>query len=464
MERTPNYGSIIAFVSMSFLILSGDFSLISVALPSIERDLAVNPATMSLIVATNTLTYAGFMILGGRLADRYGQQRCCLAGLALFAVGAVLTALAPAVPLLLAGRALQGLGAAILSPASFSLLNTALPDGPVRRRGYGVFASTQAAALIVGYVIGGGVTTHFGWRVAFLVNLPIIATAMALAARSVPRTPLDPRQGRPDLVGAVLVTSGTSLLVWSVSRMGAVGWHSMEATGAFGAAISIFVAFFLLEARLASPLVPLALFRSRNLISNNLATMCCMAGAAGVFLLPNLYMQRVLGYSAADSGLGMLPQAVGGIVMGRFLVFALGRFPLRLNILGGLGALAGGLILFAALSAVLPEPGYLGNILVPLLLCAFTALFSAMLLMAGGTRTVPLHQQGIASALAMTAQQMGLALGITTILTVTGQTEAAGASVVASLRYGFEAAAGIIVLGALCILLLTRSYEEPMAG
>jgi len=460
MSQRPPYALIIAFVALAYLVSSSDFSLVSVALPSIQRDLALGAGTLSVIVAMNTLTYAGFLILGGRLADLYGPFRCCITGLLLFSAGATCAAFAPSVPIFAAGRALQGLGAAALSPASFALLNTALPEGPWRRRGYGVFASIQAAALIVGYLIGGTVTSVFSWRAAFLINVPPALVAVAIAVVAVPRAPLDPRRGAPDVVGAVLVTAAVTLVVWAISTAGASGWLSLTPLAALAAAAAAFGAFLWLESRLAHPLVPFSIFATPNLIGNDVAMILCMAGGASVFLLPNLYMQQVLGYSAAQSGLGMLPHALGGMLTGRFLVFALRRYSLRANILGGLAACATGLLLFYVLSVLLPRASYLGNILPALLFCAFTTLFAGMVLMAGGTSAVPREQQGVASALALTAMQMGLALGIAVVLTVTGAAQAAGASVVESLREGFLTAAGLIALSGLVILLRTRPYES----
>ena len=456
-QDSTRYGLVIAFTALAFLVLSSDFSLMSVALPSIEHDLALAPDTVSLIVAMNGMTFAGVLILGGRLADQYGQFRCCIAGLACFAVGSTLSALAPGVVVLGAGRALQGLGAAVLSPASFSLLNTALPPGAWQRRGYGVFATTQAAALIVGYLIGGAVTTALGWRAAFLINVPFTVIAAAVALYVVPRAAVDPQRGAPDLAGAILITASVGLIVWTISTAASTGGLSLKSLAGLGAAASTFIAFLVLESRLARPLLPLSIFLTRNLIGNDLAMVFCMAAGSGVFLLPNLYMQQVLGYSAAQSGLGMLPHAAGGMLSGRLLVIAMRRFQLRESILAGLAVFAAGLLLFYALSVLLPHPGYLGVILAPLLLCACAALFCGMVLMAGGTTIVPAGQQGAASALALTAQQIGLALGSAVVLTVTGKAQAAGATVVESLRAGFLTAAGLVVVSALCILFATRA-------
>jgi DHA2 family methylenomycin A resistance protein-like MFS transporter len=459
----PGHTLVIAFVSLSSFIISSDFSLLSVALPSIGRGLNASTSVLSLIAATGALVFASFMVLGGRLADLFGQVRCCNIGLALYASGALVAALAPGIPMLIVGRAVQGLGCAILSPASFSMLNTALPAGAIRNRGYGAYASTQGAAVIVGSALGGSVTTLFGWRAAFLLNIPVAIVSIVLGLRAFPRAPLPAGRRSVDVGGALLVAMGTALIVWSLSIMGQRGLLSIEGIGAGAGGVAAFVAFFWLEKSLAAPLVPLLVFRSHNVVSSCVAMICVMASCAAIFILPNVYMQRILGLSAAQSGFGMIPQAIAAMLMGRLLTVTLGRYTLRTNILLGTAALLSGLLLFPASWALFPASGYSVAILPPLVLAAFSSLLPIMALMAGITMAVPANLQGVASAVAMTCQQIGLTLGITLVLTVTGYGQLRGEPLGASLSHAFFAAAAVAALGAVCILLLTKRYERGEA-
>jgi hypothetical protein len=439
-------------------------SLVSVALPSMARDLRVAPATLSFVVATSTLVYAGFLILGGRLADSYGQGRCCIAGLLLYATGAVAVATAGDVAVLIGARAVQGFGCAMLSPASFSMLNTDLPEGPVRHRGYGMFTTSSGAALVLGSAIGGVVTTALGWRTAFLLNVPFAALAVFIGMRFVPLGTTSRQRRRLDVPGAALVTLAAAAFVWGLSSLSRPG-AALLGAAVLAAGTVAFAAFYRLERRTRHPLVPPELFRSRGLVAASAAMVCAFAAAAGVFLLPNLYMQRVLSYSAAASGAGMLPQAVAGILVGRLVTLALARFPIRRNVAYGFVCFAGSLALFALCSLLFPHGGYFETILPGLSLCGFSALFTIMMLMRAATLEVERQLQGVASAVAMAVQQIGLALGISLLLGVTAWSEARGISVAVSLRYAFSVAAAIAATGAgLTIAARTAPAPAPAPG
>jgi MFS family permease len=458
------YASIVTFVSLSSVIIAGDFSLLSVALPSIGSGLRASPDTLSMIAATSTLVFASCLVLGGRLADLFGQVRCSTIGLALYVVGALLSASAISAVMLIGGRALQGVGCALLSPASFSLLNTALPAGPIRNRGYGVYAASQGAALIIGSGAGGLVTTLLGWRAAFLVNIPIAVASIVLALRTLPLEPPEARRRSVDVAGAALVALGGALLLWSLSIMGRRGLLSIEGLMAFAGGLAAFSVLYWRAKSLPDPLIPASLFRAPNVISSCIAMICVMAASAGMFIVPNLYMQRILGLSAAQSGFGMIPQALAAMLTGRLIITLLARYSLRTNILLGISIFLAGLLLFPGLWLLFPAGGYLGTVLPPLLLCALGSLLPTMALMAGITLAVPPNLQGVGSAAAMMCQQMGLTLGITLVLTVAASTEQHGVPPGTSLGCAFLAAAAVAALGMFCILLFTKRYERPLAA
>jgi MFS family permease len=452
-----SYNALILVVSLIQLVMTSDFGTLSVILPSIGRSLAVSPSTLTWVAAANAVTYAGFLILGGRLADLFGQKRCCILGMVLFGAGAALCASAGITPVLIGARALQGIGAAIAAPASFSLLNTALPEGPIRSRGYGVFSAVQGAALILGSALGGGMTTLFGWRSAFLMVLPVVALAVALTWRFVPSSPPSGAGRKVDVAGAILVTLGAGLLVSSLSVMGKYGWTSPQALATCVAAAAVFAVFFLLEARLSHPLMPPSLFRHPNVLGANLATLLIMAAASAVFFLPNIYMQRVLNFTALQSGLGVMPQALTVIATGRLVAYSMERFSYRRILIQSSILLIAGLLLFSRISA---QGGYFINVLPALVLCACGSIMSTIVLTGAATTSVPSSEQGVASALAFTTQQIGLALGVSLALTIVGASQAHGATLVESIHYGFFAAVALTLAGLVGVVAFIRGARD----
>jgi len=452
----PSYKLTITFISLAGFVQLSDFSLISVALPSIAQNLTLDPSQLSLIVASSTVIFAAFLILGGRLIDLYGQVQCSLAGLFLYMCGAAVAATALGAPALIGARALQGLGFALLYPASFSMLNTALPEGAIRNRGYGIYTSVLGVSLIVGSALGGAATTFFGWRVALLLNGPTALVAIGLAWKLLGHAARPSTRGALDFAGAGLVAVGTALLIWALSAIGRAGGLSAPGMGALGAGIAAFAIFILVERRVTSPLISPSVFRSPNVVGNSLASLFSMAAAAAMFLLPNMYMQRVLGYSAAQSGIGMLPMSLANIATGAFFSFAIGRFSIRYNAVLGFIIFLAGLLLFAILPLFVADNEYVLIVLLPLVVSSFGGTFCGMVLLAGTTMNLPLGQQGVTTSVLMTAQQIGLALGTSLVLTVVASGEAGGAAVDVSLRAAYLVAVASVVLGLITFVAMSR--------
>jgi EmrB/QacA subfamily drug resistance transporter len=448
---SASYNGLIAFICIAQLVMTNDTAVLSVILPSIARAFPSDTATVTWVAAANALTFASLLMLGGRLADLFGRKTCCLVGLALFGLGVAASASAPSAGMLIAARCLQGLGSAILAPANFSLLNTVLPAGPVRHRAFGIFGATQGFALIIGFVLGGGATSLFGWRTAFLVILPVVALAAALAWRYVPAAAAARTKQPVDVVGALLVVIGTGLLVLSFSTAGKSGWLSSGALAMLAAAVCAFGAFAFVESKTKAPLLPLSLFRVPNVAGANLAILCVMGASGGFFLLPNIYMQQVLHFSAARAGVAIIPQAVVGMATGRLVTFTMGRLSLRHISMIGMATFLLGLLGFLRLSA---NGDYFTDVLPPLVICAGGSILCAVVLAAAATADVPEARQGVASGLAFTTQQIGLGLGISIILTIVGSSHARGESLVASLHHGFFAAGVIAAVGLLAVILL----------
>ena len=454
----PDYRLVILLVGLTQLIVTTDFSIVSVALPSIGRRLHIPPAALSWVISASALTFGGCLILAGRAADILGRKRCLVAGLAVFGAGSLTASMAPDLPVLIVARVLQGLGGAILTPASFSLINTLVPEGAPRRRALGVFGIMQGLSLVIGLLIGGAMTTHFGWRSVFLLNPPIAVLAALLALRTVPAPPPITAADRAvDWIGAGLVMASMGLVLSAVSLMGRLGWSAPLPLGLMAAALAAFGLFFLAESRAPAPLAPLSIFGRRNFAPASLILLLHLAGVGGVFVLTSLYMQSGLKFTALQSGLGMMPYAAAVMLAGQLAAPIMARAPHRAIVIGGFGLYVLGLALLALLCG---QQNYWLALALGSVVCGFGSTTSFMALMAEATEDVPAAQQGAASAILFTAQQIGVPLGVTLALSVLSavSSEIRGQD----FRAGYLAVAALIALGLMISLAGLR--PAPTAG
>lgn len=411
----PDYRLVIFLVGLTQLIVTIDFSIVTVALPSIGRQLRLAPGALSWVISAGALAGGGVLILAGRAADLFGQRRCLLAGLTVFAVGSLAAAGSPQLPVLIAARALQGLGGAILGPANFSLINVLVPQGAPRRTAMGVFGLMQGVSLIIGLLIGGALTTHFGWRSVFLLNPPLALLAVVLTLTCVPKAQSAARLDRDtDWLGAVLVTIAMALLLLGVSAMGRAGWRppAMLLGG-----IVAFGLFFVAEGRARAPLAPLSMFRRRNYAVANVMMPLLLVAVGGVFVLLSVYMQTSLKMTAMQSGLGMMPYAAAVMVSGQALAPLMARLPNRVIVFAACGLFVLGIGLLAVLSL---QPDYWIAIALGSVVTALGATTAFIALLAEATADIPASQQGAASAVMFTFQAIGVPLGATAALAVLG--------------------------------------------
>jgi MFS family permease len=456
---TPDVRLVVFLVGLTQLVITTDFSIVAVALPSIGRQLALDPASLSWVLSAAALTGGGFLILAGRAADVFGQRLCLLVGLGVFALGSIGASLSPTLPVLIACRAFQGVGAAILAPANFSLINTLVPEGAPRRHAMGVFGLMQGVSLVIGLLIGGFLTTHFGWRAVFLLNSPIAVLAMAIAARIVPRKTLrEEREGHGvDWAGAAAIVAATGLVLLGISTLGREGVASPRGLVLLGAGLVGFVVFFLVEGRAAAPLAPLSMFGRRNFTPATLILLMHLAGIGGVFVLLNIYMQTGLKMSAQQSGLGMMPYAAAVMAAGQVAAPIMARASHRAITFAAFAMYGCGLLALATLSEM---PSYWIAVAVGSLITAFGATTAFMAMMAEATADIPHHQQGAASAVLFTAQQIGIPLGATLALSVLGLARGGG---LAAFRDGYLILAAV-VFAALTIGLFTLRRAPPAPG
>jgi EmrB/QacA subfamily drug resistance transporter len=391
-----------------------DTTIVNVALPSIQRALHFSSeADLQWVVNAYILTFGGFLLLGGRVADRYGRRLVFVSGVVLFAAASLACGLANSSGLLVASRAVQGLGAAFMAPAALSLLTVIFTEGDDRNRALGVWAAIAGAGGAVGLLAGGILTTGLSWRWVFFVNLPVAAFTVLASLRLIGES-RDPVAGGFDVPGAATATGGLAALVFGLVRANVWGWGSAKTVLVLGAAVVLLAAFVLLQLRERHPLVPPRLFRNRTLVGADVGMLIAGAGLFGVFFFLTLYLQDVLGYSALKTGVAYLPLSVMLVISAGVGSRILGRVGPRAILVTGFVVAAGGLLLLVRIS---PSTGYL-DVLPSLLLigagmgAAFVSVTSAAV--AG----VPREDAGVASALLNTSQQIGGSLGLAVLTAV----------------------------------------------
>ncbi len=435
-----------------------DVNVVIVALPSIQRDLGFSDEDLQWVVSAYVLLFAGFLLLAGRVADLFGRRRMFTVGLGLFAAASLVCGLAGSPVVLLAARAVQGLAAAITAPAALSIITTTFPEGSERDRAIGIWTAVAAGGGAAGLVLGGLITDGFGWEWVFFVNVPIGMLGVALAPVLLPES-RDRTPRRLDLAGAATATAGLVLLVYGFTRIEDSGFSSVTLT-VLGLALASLAAFVLIEGRVKEPLVPLHVFRSRNLVGACLVAFTLTATTSSIGVLATIYLQNVLGYSAAASGIAGLPLSVC-VIMGA----ALGS-----RLISGIGArptMATGLIMLAASTMILFGISARSGLALVLVNAALSGLglgCASVASTATGTAAASPDKQGLASGLINTFAQVGTALGLATLIalaaartdTLAGGSSPSATEVVEGFRWAFYAGAGIATSGCLVALFVVR--------
>lgn len=400
------FAPVVSLMAISKIVVTADFSAVSVAMPSIGRSFGVGPGLLAWVVVANALALAGLLMVGGRLVDRLGHRTVLVAGLLLFGAGAVAAAIAPSIYWLFAARGLQGAAVALISPSAFALIPAFVPEGAPRNRALGIFGMTQGLSLILGLLLGGGLVSLFGWRAVFIVNLPLLAVAAVLAMRILPRHVAGARDA-VDYGGALVWATAMVLLVSGISALGRVGALAPLTLGLLGGAALSLLVFAGVERRARAPLVPAVMLRRPGVASAAVLSMVFMAGVGALLLLVQLYTQRVLGFSAAMAGLGTMPYAAAVIVAGQLAPRLLARFSTRELVAGAaLVNLSG----FLWLAATAGGP-YALSVAPGLVICALGSVTAFIALMGAATGALAPAEQGGGTALLFTCQNVGVALG-----------------------------------------------------
>ncbi len=433
------------------LMIVLDGTIVNVALPAIRDSLDFSETGLSWVVNAYLLTFGGFLLLGGRAGDLFGRRRVFAAGLALFTFASLLCGLAGSQALLVAARALQGIGGAIIAPAALSIIITTFKEPEERAKAMGIWAFVVSGGASIGVLLGGVLTQTMGWPWIFFVNLPVGLGALALCGPLLQPDPKPEARGGFDLPGAFLVTASIVTAVYAI--VGAAQ-NPPALTGLLLLlSTALMASFVAVERRSGAPLVPPGVFaRSRNLAVSNVVMALAVVGMVGWFFFSALYLQGVLGYDSLATGLAYLPAtvALGAISQGP-AAWAVNRFGIKPTILGGLTMMASGLLLFARTPV---EGNFLLDVLPGMLVLGVGASFAFMAIILASTAGIPENEAGLASGLVNTSQQMGGALGLAALAALAAfATALAGSpSDVGALNTGYHAAfiagAGGIVLAA----------------
>jgi EmrB/QacA subfamily drug resistance transporter len=449
-----------------------DASIVNVALPSIQRDLHFSTSGLQWIVNAYTITFAGFMLLGGRAADLFGRRRMFITGLAIFTASSLLGGMAQDQAWLIAARAVQGLGAAILAPATLTILTASFAEGPARAKALGVWSAVASAGASAGALFGGILTDFLSWRWILFVNVPIGVVALVASRRYLPESRAELTHRHLDVAGAVTVTGGLVAIVYGLVNTESHAWGSAAVLLPVAVGVLLLATFFYLQARVSrAPLVPLRIFRSRSVAGGN-AVMFMMFGALfGSWYFETLYMQHVLGFSPLQAGLAFLPQTVliaaGAQVTSR-LVSRLGPRPLILT--GSLTAAAG----LAWLTQITPSSTFTAALLGPYILIGLGMGLTVTPVAVAGTAGVPREDAGLASGLLNTSRTVGASIGLAALATLAANRTAnalsgtvptrahAAAALTDGYTLAFTVAAWVLVATAIVAMATLPSRREAM--
>ncbi len=419
-----------------------DVSVVNVALPAIRGGLRFSEVDLQWVVNAYTVTFAGFLLLGGRAADMLGRRRVFVAGLVLFAVASLVGGIANSQGVLIGARAIQGLGGAVIAPASLSILTTTFAEGHARNRAVGIWGAMGGVGGAVGVLLGGVITDVLTWRWILFINVPIGLIAAIAAQRLIMESRNEQGTRNFDVLGALAATVGLTLLVLGIVRTDQTGWGSTDTLLLIAAGVVLLAVFVLIEGRFArAPLMPLRIYRSRTLSAANIVVLLVGASSFGMWFFVSLYLQQVLGYSPIRAGLAFLPMsltiAVFSTVASRFVI-RLGAKPM---LVAGMVFLTVGLALFGGIS---PTGTYLGDVVAPSLLVAVGIGLSFVPATICAVAGVAPSEAGLASGLVNTARLFGGALGLAILAALaTSRTTRdlhAGSSMHAALTSGFQLA------------------------
>jgi EmrB/QacA subfamily drug resistance transporter len=470
MRSASNRWAVLVVVCLAQFMVVLDATIVNVALPSIQRGLHFSNANLQWVINSYTLMFGGFLLLGGRAADFFGRRRLFLAGVAVFSVASLINGLAQSSEMLIIGRGLQGLGGAMVSPAALSIITTTFAEGPDRTKALGVWSAIAAGGAAIGLLMGGVLTDALSWEWCFFVNVPVGIAAVVATFRIVPESLAEHKPDTVDIAGAVSVTSGLVILVYAIVKAQQWGFGSARTLGLGAVAVALLGVFLLIERRSKAPLVRLGIFRLRSLTGANSVMLLVAAGMFSMFFFATLYLQDVLGYSPLKAGLAFLPVTAGIMVGAGLAQQGIRKLGARLQAVIGIGTATVGMFLLTALPA---HGSYVSDLLPGLMLIALGMGMTFVPITLMATTGVHGDDQGLASGLLNTAQQVGGALGLAVLSTVSfnhasSQLSSLGhapsatdrtAALVSGYTTAFTVGAFLMGIGALLILAIVRRRD-----
>ncbi|MBN9393525.1 MAG: MFS transporter [Chloroflexi bacterium] len=469
METVPNpkTGSFIVLLllcSTQFIVVL-DTTVVNIALPAIQQALDFTPQNLQWVANAYQLMFAGLLLLGGRIADIFGRRKLFILGLILFSLASLAAGFGLSEWELIAARVVQGIAAAIISPAALSILTVTFPQGRERDRALGVFGAMAGIGAVAGLFLGGILTQFLGWQWVFLINFPVGVVIALLSLVYLEKQPGLGIEKGFDLPGALTVTTGLVLLVYTLVQTGERGWSSLWTLGSFGVALLLFILFVVIELKSPAPMVDFAIFRYRRLTGANLIAILAAGCIGGTLFLLTLYLQQALGYSALETGLALLPFEFATVFAATFSARAVTRYGVRVVLPISLTVYAAGLFL---LSRVETDSSYLLILLPGTLLFGLGLTGSGIPLTIAAVSGVPHSQAGLASGLISTTQQIGISIGLAVISTIAASVTAnftgivpAKEAAVQGYQAGFLTAAGFAAVGVVLALVLLREKKVP---
>ena len=454
-KHATNPWLVLVLICMAQFMVVLDATIVNVALPSIQKDLGLSEANLQWIINAYTLLFGGFLLLGGRAGDLLGRKRVFLVGLVIFTTASLLNGLATSSGMLIGFRSLQGLGAALISPAALSIISTTFAEGKERARALGVWAAIAIGGSAFGLVLGGWLTQSFSWPWIFFVNVPVGVATFLLALRFVPESREEGAHRSYDIAGAVTITGGLMSLVYAIVKAETKGWTASTTLIFFAVAIVLIVAFVFRELRAVQPLVRLSIFRVRSLLTANLTMFLVFSGMFAMFFFNTLYIQRVLGYHPLKAGVAFLPFTAGIMISAGIASGFAPRIGVRPVAAVGMILTAIGMLFFARMPV---HGSYAVDVLPGMILASLGmgAVFMPLTLIA--TTGLEDEDQGLASGLFNTSQQIGGALGLAILSTIAASKTHGGspAQLVHGFHYAFAGGAVIVLLGLAVMVALLR--------
>src|SRR4051794_10469176 len=460
-RSVSNRWAVLVVVCLAQFMVILDATIVNVALPSIQRGLHFANADLQWVINSYTLMFGGFLLLGGRAADFFGRRRLFIAGVAVFSGASLINGLATSSEMLIIGRGLQGLGGAMVSPAALSIITTTFAEGPDRTKALGVWSAIAAGGAAVGLLMGGILTDALSWEWCFFVNVPVGIAAIVAAFRIVPNTLAEHKPKSIDFAGAFAVTAGLVILVYAIVKAQQWGFGSGQTIGLAALAAVLLGAFVLIEQRSKEPLVRLGIFRKRSLTGANTVMTLVAAGMFSMFFFVTLFVQDVLGFSPLKAGLAFLPVTARVGIGAGIAHQGIKRVGTRIQTVIGIATATVGMFILTGMS---PDGSYASDVLPGLLPISLGMGMTFVPITLMATTGVHGDDQGLASGLLNTAQQIGGALGLAILSTVAfnhaaGQAGSRAEALVSGYTTAFTVSGILLATGVALILLVIRRED-----